>query len=1048
MLDVEYHFTRMFARGGRWAFRIRLAENDNRGPPAQGTGRVTPARVMAFQIDQSNHLFSACQLRAEESTRDNYAADLQRSLNEELSTPESARQFFQSTYPTNGMKDICRRIFRRLKLGDLSNEPSVYRLGSAFGGGKTHTLIALAGAAWHSTLIAEGVTTVPDDCAPDEEVRLVTFTGENSDVERGALIPGTNDVRAKSLVGHLAWQLGGETAFNEFKTYDDNFTSPGSEDLRLLLGEQPCLILVDELVQWLDRMENSAHSSQLPNIRTLFSSLAQAVGACPNAVLVVTTPDPASDAYKGATQEALDILDEVDSVFARISHQTIPSDPPDLPAIIRHRLFSHVDPNARDDVSSAYAELCRRSSALIAPPPQDRTVFDWFKDNYPLHPDTLRVIVERIASNENFQNTRGILRLLGMTAHHLKNSDQGGRALLIHPHHIDPANSEIHAELTTRIERGEFESAIVADIIGPESTAARIDGPRPTRPARRIARTALLASLTPIGSTRGATASELVRSVITPYDEDPSVVANAITEFRNTALFVNDDPGVADIQFTTFPNLNRMLLERRNSVPTSEVNQRIKQAITDCFTMPRQRSQNHLQVAVFPSGSDIPDNPDSVALGIINYEWLTQGEKGVVQAIANFSRNGPGSGGQAPRQYVNNFVVLVADRDQRGDMVRHARRYAAARYIKDNPPATLQPYQRQNLETELTSAEKDLFIAIQRLYVNLYYPSSDHLISDDTRMQYVVISPEVASEKPGDGQYAVIQTLSSRRKLITPQNPDLNPTYWQERPNLRSGKIELKNVKEEFARVPSNYMLLNGSVADELLRKALDRSAIVIQTGAGQTITAGSEFRVTDDPQAWVYLRDKACDDCLHYQDDCVCSREAPQYCPDCGNELHPGQCQSEDLGRSLFDVAPSFSSGLEPQPLNVLAADLRHHMEQHGMSTEDVAYVKLHGDKAEFINFVCSLIGQNDKTTVSYNLRRTMDLELTVRDMDTTEWSRNLSRIAPALERLEGMQVMAATVNIAADDSDSAPLVSFLSQLPPSRVAGMEAAFIPRSNE
>ena len=342
-----------------------------------------------------------------------------------------------------------------------------------------------------------------------------------------------------------------ETAFNEFKTYDDNFTSPGSEDLRRLLGEQPCLILVDELVQWLDRMENSARSSQMPNIRTLFSSLAQAVGACANAVLVVTTPDPASDAYKSATREALNILDEVDSVFARISHQTIPSDPPDLPAIIRHRLFSHVDPNARDEVSSAYAELCRRSSALIAPPPQDRTVFDWFRDNYPLHPDTLRVIVERIASNENFQNTRGILRLLGMTAHHLKNSDQGGRALLIHPHHIDPANSEIHAELTTRIERGEFESAIVADIIGPESTAARIDEPRPTRPARRIARTALLASLTPIGSTRGATASELVRSVITPYDEDPSVVANAITEFRNTALFVNDDPSLTDIQFTT-----------------------------------------------------------------------------------------------------------------------------------------------------------------------------------------------------------------------------------------------------------------------------------------------------------------------------------------------------------------------------------------------------------------------------------------------------------------------------------------------------------------
>ena len=124
--------------------------------------------MMTFGISASNHLFNACKLRSEESTRDNYAADLQRSLQGELSTPELARQFFQSTYPTIGMKDICRGIFGRLKQGDASNEPSVYRLGSSFGGGKTHTLIALAGAARHPQLIREGETTVPVEFAPGE----------------------------------------------------------------------------------------------------------------------------------------------------------------------------------------------------------------------------------------------------------------------------------------------------------------------------------------------------------------------------------------------------------------------------------------------------------------------------------------------------------------------------------------------------------------------------------------------------------------------------------------------------------------------------------------------------------------------------------------------------------------------------------------------------------------------------------------------------------------------------------------------------------------
>ena len=1001
---------------------------------------------MRVSIPETNHLFNACQLRSEESTRDNYAADLQRSLEEELSAPELARQFFQSTYPTDGMKDICSGIFNRLKHGDASNEFSVYRLGSGFGGGKTHTLIALAGAALFPHLIRQGETTVPTEYAPDEPVRLATFTGENSDVERGALMPGSGSVRARSLIGQVAWQLGGEAAFNEFRVYDDNLSSPGSEDLRQLLGERPCLILVDELVQWLDRLEHAGPNVSLSNIRTSFSSLIRAVRACPHAVLVITTPDPASDAFKRATQLALDILGEVDSVFARVSLQTIPSNPPDLPAIIRRRLFAKVDETSRNVVSDAYADLCRRSSSLISPPPQDRTAKQWFYENYPIHPDTLRVIVERIASNDNFQNTRGILRLLGMTAHYMKNSGQGKGTLLIHPHHIDPANTEIHAELTTRIERGEFGSAIVADIIGPESTATRIDETRPTQPARRLARAALLASLAPVGSARGAASGELIRAVLTPYDEDPSVVANAVTEFRKNALYVNDNPNVPGIQFTTVPNLNRMLLERRRSLTAAEIDQRVKRAIRDCFTMPRQRSQSHMQAVVFPSGSDIPDNSDSVSLGVINYEWFTNNDDNLEGALTNFYRNSPAGGGQSPRHFKNNLVVLVADHDSNGEVKLHARRFLAARYIKDHPPESLQVHQMDNLETELASAEKDLFVAIQKLYVNLYYPSTDSPISSETLLHHVRISPEIAAENPGDGQFAVLQTLTSRRKLITMETADLDPeSYWKQRRNLRLGKVGLVSLKEEFAREPSNYMLLNNGVAKALLRRALDRGAIVIQTGAGQTLTEGSEFLQIDDPYAWVYLKEKACHNCFRLQDECRCNKENPQLCPHCGKERHPGPCEAKPQLPDRHE-AVSFSSGVEPQPLNVLAAELSRHMDQNNLIVTDIANVTLGGDKAEFINFLCTFLGQSCKAKVSYELHRGNDLKLTVKDMDISDWSNVLNRIVPHLERLDNSSTMEASVSIPGDGNQPEELDRILKDLPATHEAGMEAAFKTRS--
>ena len=48
-------------------------------------------------IPESWHLLNACTPRQEAVTNDNYAADLQRALSNELSDTNSAREFFQST---------------------------------------------------------------------------------------------------------------------------------------------------------------------------------------------------------------------------------------------------------------------------------------------------------------------------------------------------------------------------------------------------------------------------------------------------------------------------------------------------------------------------------------------------------------------------------------------------------------------------------------------------------------------------------------------------------------------------------------------------------------------------------------------------------------------------------------------------------------------------------------------------------------------------------------------------------------------------------------
>ena len=996
---------------------------------------------------ESIRLFDACVPRREAAANDNYAADLHAALGNEIASIDSARDFFQSTYPTSGLREICRMIFSRLANGDASGEPSLYRLDSRFGGGKTHTLIALAALAKHPNLIGEGAGPVPADSVPDKPVRLVAFTGENFDLVDGANLGDRfPNVRPKSLIGHIAVQLGGQAAFDAIRAHDKALTAPGSEDIAQLLGDAPCLILLDELVQMLRRYEDDDFRDKLPQLTALFSALAKAVETSPRSVLVLTSPDPAGDAYGDESARLNEIMGEIDSVLARTMHQSVSSNPDgsDLPRILRRRLFSDVSDDARERVADIYAELLQRSSALIAPPPQDVSPRRWFSDNYPFHPDTLTIITDRLTANPNFQRTRGTLRLLARTVRHMETADRD--ALLIHPHHIDPASAEISGEMLTRLDRSDFHAAISADIIGANSTADRIDETRPTKPARRIARAVLLASLSPILSASGLSPAQIVRAALAPSDDDPSVIANAVTEFRNRAFYVNDNPNDPVIRFTTVPSLNRILRERGDAISSTEIKERIADALTKCFSKPRRDSQDHLEARIFPSAPDIPDSPDAVHLGVINYEWLTDESDGLQAALADFYRNSPLNNGQAPRQFKNNIAILVADSRRGGDLETSARRDLAARQVRAEPPDTLQDYQKENLEAELSAAERDLNVAIQKLYVNLYYPSTDDPISAETLFARVRIPPDDAADSPGQGQNAIIKTLQNRSKLLTRESANLDgKMYWSRRPNLQNGKVRLADLKEEFARAPGNYMLLNASVADALLRNALSH-ALTIKTGSGQIIATPQELVRTDDPEAVAYLKANACDDCFQFQDDCRCQEPKVETCPKCGKPK--SLCNCEDAPPDPCPIPgpqtiPDFESGFDPKPLNVLAADLLRHAEDNDAAPEDIAALTLMGDGADFINFIASMLGQNVNAAVAYKYRRDSDggVSIEINGMAISEWSRELGRFLPRIESVDGLEWRESSVTIAAGD-DPGKFRAILAQMPPNREAAMTATF------
>ena len=214
-------------------------------------------------------IFSTCRPRADVlggTVRDDeFMADLSRVVNGTAPTDYlDPAAFFAKSYSTRGMKELLKAVCLRLsgKGGEVS---SIIRLGTQYGGGKTHALIALV----HAVRGAKDVTNLSDFVEPAilpmGTVRVAALDGENADPANGlTLEPG---LLARSLWGEMAYRLAGRDGYERVRESDERHIAPGAPTIRELFGGQPTLILLDEISVYLRKVERAfpdARQSSLP----------------------------------------------------------------------------------------------------------------------------------------------------------------------------------------------------------------------------------------------------------------------------------------------------------------------------------------------------------------------------------------------------------------------------------------------------------------------------------------------------------------------------------------------------------------------------------------------------------------------------------------------------------------------------------------------------------------------------------------------------------------------------------------------------------------
>ena len=199
-------------------------------------------------------------------------------------------EFFRRTFLTESLKGLLSGGIQRLagKGGD-----PVVQLQTNFGGGKTHSMLALyhlfsgipaRELAGMDEVLAEAGVEVPS------EVRRVVLVGTR-------ISPGNPDLKGdgtavRTLWGELAWQLGGREAFERVRADDERATSPG-DALRKLLNEYgPCLVLIDEWVSYARQLHDDPDlpAGSFETQFTFAQALTESVKLTGNCLLVVSLP--------------------------------------------------------------------------------------------------------------------------------------------------------------------------------------------------------------------------------------------------------------------------------------------------------------------------------------------------------------------------------------------------------------------------------------------------------------------------------------------------------------------------------------------------------------------------------------------------------------------------------------------------------------------------------------------------------------------------------------------------------------------------------------
>ena len=630
-----------------------------------------------------------------------------------------AALFYQRTFITTGLGDLLEGALRRL--GGIGGEP-VIELQTNFGGGKTHSLIAL----FHLTGGRDPATLagVEPILATVGLKQMPTVTpAVLSGLDLSPAEPKSHDgTEVHTMWGELAWQLGGRPAFERLARADAAGKAPGVDILRDLFNAHgPVLILIDEWVTFIRQLwtDASLPAGSFDDNLSFAHQLTEAVKQTKASLLVASLPSSEIETGGEGGHEALRRLRHT---FGRIQAPWQPATAEESFQIVKNRLFEPIaagDYVARDAAIAAFAGLYRQHSGDFPPETKEAAYERRMKAAYPIHPELFDRLYQDWSSLERFQRTRGVLRLMAAVIHRLWEGED--QSPLILPAAVPIAESTVRSELMRYLEEN-WKPVVDTDVDGPDSLPWRLDAETPALgrygAARRVARTVFLGSAptAPDAPNRGLDDRTIKLGAVQP-GESPATFGDALRRLSNRATHLYDNQG--RYWFSTQESVGQLARDRAERVSIDEAFEETRKRLRGAVGDRAGFGRVHIAPRV---PADVADE-DDVALVVLGPEapHTTRSEDSVAGALAESILAERGTG---PRLHRNMLVFLAADQTRLTELLDAVRQYLAWQSIEaDRSTLTLDSFQERQLSTKLGEADGTVAARIPETYTWLLVPT-------------------------------------------------------------------------------------------------------------------------------------------------------------------------------------------------------------------------------------------------------------------------------------------------------------------------------------